>query len=61
MVIQGRTVTVDDNRSYQTPAGAGEGSTLFVDNPQFPMDNNAAERILRPLVLGRKKLPGKSC
>jgi len=34
------------------------GLTLFVDNPQIPMDNNLAERALRPMVLGRKNYWG---
>jgi transposase len=29
-------------------------AVLFVDDPQLPLDNNAAERALRGLVLGRK-------
>ena len=28
--------------------------TLFITNPEFPIDNNAAERILRNPVIGRK-------
>lgn len=31
-----------------------QGLTLFVDNPQVPLDNNAAERSLRGPVVGRK-------
>ena len=30
------------------------GLTLFLDNPDVPIDNNAAERILRAPVVGRK-------
>ena len=35
-----------------------KGLTLFVDNPEIPMDNNFAERVLRPMVLGRKNYWG---
>ena len=31
-----------------------EGLSVFVDNPQVPMDNNAAERGLRGAVIGRR-------
>lgn len=30
------------------------GLTRFVDNPCIPLDNNAAERVLRGPVVGRK-------
>ena len=32
-----------------------EGLSVFVDNPQIPMDNNAAERGLRGAVIGRRQ------
>ncbi|MGC8804621.1 MAG: IS66 family transposase [Candidatus Ratteibacteria bacterium] len=35
-----------------------QGLTLFVDNPQIPMDNNIAEQMLRGPVLGRKNYWG---
>lgn len=35
-----------------------KGLTIFVDHPEFPMDNNLAERTLRPIVLGRKNYWG---
>ena len=31
-----------------------EGLSVFVDNPQVPMDNNLAERTLRGAVIGRR-------
>lgn len=34
------------------------GLTVFVDCPQIPMDNNTAERGLRPSVVGRKNYYG---
>ncbi|MFQ5835942.1 MAG: IS66 family transposase [bacterium] len=55
------------NREYSHPAQAAimnsmkehwEGLTLFVDNPEIPIDNNLAERMLRPMVLGRKNYWG---
>jgi len=35
-----------------------EGLTVFVDYPQVPMDNNAAERANRPLAVARKNFYG---
>jgi transposase len=35
-----------------------EGLTLFVEHPQVPMDNNAAERAERGPVVGRKNYYG---
>lgn len=35
-----------------------EGLTLFADHPEIPMDNNEAERHLRPPVVGRKNYYG---
>jgi len=35
-----------------------EGLKIFVDHPQIPMDNNLAERTLRPQVVGRKNFWG---
>ena len=34
------------------------GLTVFVEQPWLPMDNNAAERALRPAVVGRKNFYG---
>jgi len=31
-----------------------EGLTVFLDDPRVPLDNNAAERALRGVVVGRK-------
>jgi len=55
------------NREYSHPAQAAimnsmkehwKGLTLFVDSPEIPMDNNLAERMIRPMVLGRKNYWG---
>lgn len=55
------------NMEYEHPAQAAimrsmrqhwQGLTLFVDNPGIPLDNNFAERMLRPMVLGRKNYWG---
>jgi len=35
-----------------------EGLTRFLDNPRIPIDNNAAERALRGVVVGRKNYYG---
>jgi transposase len=37
------------------------GLTLFVDNPQVPMDNNQSERTLRIAALCRKNYYGSGC
>ena len=34
------------------------GLTLFLENPKIPLDNNAAERVLRGPVVGRKNFYG---
>jgi len=34
------------------------GLTLFLDHPDVPMDNNLAERAVRPAVIGRKNFYG---
>lgn len=34
------------------------GLTLFVDHPQIPMDNNGAERAVRPAAIARKNFYG---
>ncbi len=35
-----------------------EGLIVFVEHPKIPMDNNTAERGLRPCVVGRKNYYG---
>lgn len=35
-----------------------DGLTVFLDDPRVPLDNNAAERILRGVVVGRKNYYG---
>jgi len=35
-----------------------QGLTVFVEDPKVPMDNNAAERVLRSLAVGRKNFYG---
>jgi transposase len=35
-----------------------QGLTLFVDQPEIPMDNNGAERAGRPVAVGRKNYYG---
>lgn len=38
--------------AYMT--GMWKGLTAFLEDPRIPLDNNAAERVLRDVVLGRK-------
>ena len=40
------------------PAEVWDGLTRFLDDPRVPLDNNAAERALRSVVLGRKNFFG---
>ena len=35
-----------------------DGLTVFINHPEIPMDNNTAERALRPSVVGRKNYYG---
>jgi len=42
----------------QSLRGHWEALTVFVDHPEVPMDNNAAERALRPLAVARKNFYG---
>jgi transposase len=37
-----------------------QGLTLFADHPQIPMDNNGAERAIRPGAIGRKNYYGSA-
>ena len=37
-----------------------EGLTIFLDHPEVPLDNNAAERLLRGAVVGRKNFYGSA-
>jgi transposase len=37
-----------------------KGLTLFADHPQIPMDNNGAERAIRPGAIGRKNYYGSA-
>jgi transposase len=37
-----------------------DGLTTFLDQPALPLDNNAAERALRPAVVGRKNFYGSA-
>jgi transposase len=41
-------------KAYQYMLNRWEGLTRFLDDPRIPLDNNAAERALRAVVVGRK-------
>jgi transposase len=41
-------------RATEYLLGMWKGLTRFLDNPRIPLDNNAAERALRGVVVGRK-------
>ena len=42
-----------EGKALRSLLNHGEGLCVFVDNPQVPMDNNFAERILRAPAIGR--------
>jgi transposase len=47
-----------EHKVLQSMAKHWSGLTVFVDAPWVPMDNNTAERDLRPPVVGRKNFYG---
>jgi len=48
------TATVPPLRALNYMLKLWPGLTVFLDNPEVPLDNNAAERALRGVVVGRK-------
>lgn len=36
-------------------AAARQAACLYLEHPELPIDNNAAERSIRPLAIGREK------
>jgi transposase len=56
--LQDKDVHPAKRRVLQSMQDHWEGLTLFVDNPQVPMDNNASERTLRIAALCRKNYYG---
>ena len=56
--LQDKDLHPAKRRVLQSMQDHWEGLTLFVDNPQVPMDNNASERRLRIAALCRKNYYG---
>ena len=52
------TRLLDARKALESLARHWEGLTLFLDHPWVPLDNNAAERLLRTSVVGRKNFYG---
>jgi len=53
--------TCDSRRKIlQSMEAHWSGLTLFVDQPQIPMDNNGAERAVRPAAIARKNFYGSA-
>ena len=53
-----RGLTQPQRKIMQSMCHHWPGLTIFVSNPDIPMDNNWAERLLRSPVLGRKNYNG---
>jgi transposase len=51
-------LAVEQGKILQSMRRHWRGLTVFVEDPQVPMDNNAAERALRSLAVGRKNFYG---
>jgi len=51
-------VDADQQKVLASMNNHWKGLQVFVDHPQIPMDNNEAERILRPAAVGRKNYYG---
>jgi transposase len=56
--LAGGQLAAEQEKILQSMRRHWEGLTLFVDHPQVPMDNNAAERALRALAVARKNFYG---
>jgi len=56
--LAGETLEPAARKALQSMSNHWEGLSIFVDNPDIPMDNNRAERGLRGPVVGRKNYYG---
>ena len=54
MELAGLSARAREGKALRSLLKHREGLNVFVDNPQVPMDNNAAERALREAVIGRR-------
>jgi transposase len=56
--LAGGQLAPEQEKILQSTRRHWDGLTVFVDHPQVPMDNNAAERALRQVAVGRKNFYG---
>lgn len=56
--LAGEQLAPEEKKILQSMRRHWEGLTVFVDHPQVPMDNNAAERALRQVAVARKNFYG---
>jgi len=56
--LAGETLEPAARKALESMNNHWEGLSLFVDNPNIPMDNNRAERGIRNPVIGRKNYYG---
>ena len=56
--LQGKDLRIPRRKVLQSLEAHWHGLTLFVDHPQIPMDNNGAERAVRPAAIARKNFYG---
>jgi transposase len=56
--LAGGQLAPEPQKVLQSMRRHWQGLTVFVDHPQVPMDNNAAERANRPLAVARKNFYG---
>jgi len=56
--LEGKDLRIPRRKVLQSLEAHWHGLTLFVDHPQIPMDNNGAERAVRPAAIARKNFYG---
>lgn len=56
--LAGGQLAPEQEKILQSMRRHWTGLTVFVDHPQVPMDNNAAERALRQVAVARKNFYG---
>jgi transposase len=56
--LEGKDLRIPRRKVLQSLEAHWHGLTLFVEHPQIPMDNNGAERAVRPAAIARKNFYG---
>jgi len=56
--LAGETLEPAARKALESMKNHWDGLSIFVDNPDIPMDNNKAERGIRNPVIGRKNYYG---